>query len=285
MQPALNCRSLNADLKLEQLLDVASAAEFEGIEVKMADVCAQAEQTSWDATRNLFAMRKIKPINFIDGMYPGLLAPPDKYDEALKTWTHFCKAASLINCKMALVIINPRTDESPSLAMSQSILRLRELAKIAMDWGVTIAIEALGIKKGISPRLDGKNYFMDRYSQSVELAESSGVSNIGVILDAFHWHVSGGSLDEIDATPDGRLVLFQISDAPAGVPSELRDSQRVLPGEGVIDLPTLLKASRGKRFDGYVSLEIFNEQIWAMEAMEAAKRSVKTVKHFLESTS
>lgn len=281
MQPALNCRSLRADLALENLLDAASAAKFEGVEVRMMEICAHAEQASWDSARNLFAARNIKPINFIDGMYPGLLAPPHKYDDAIKTWATLCRAASLIECKMALVIINPRTDEVRSIAMKRAICRLRELAKIAIDWDVTVAIETLGIKEGISPRLDGKNYFMDRYSQSFELAASTGVPNIGVILDAFHWHVSGGSLDEIDKTPEGQLVLFQISDAPTGLPSKLRDSQRVLPGEGVIDLMALLKASQGKRFDGFVSLEIFNEEIWAMEPVQAARRAFGAIKHFI----
>ena len=49
---------------------------------------------------------------------------------------------------------------------------------------------------------------------------------------------------------------------------------RVLPGAGVLDLPAWLRAIRDATgYDGYVSLELFNDELRALEPAEAAARA------------
>jgi sugar phosphate isomerase/epimerase len=284
MQPGLNCRTLKKGLSLEDLLDAASNAGFAGLEIRIADVAAFADQTSWSTAHDLFATRGIQPISFIDGLEPGLIGSAHKYEESAKRWNELCKAASNIGCHMASVIVNPRTDESRTTALRLASARLRELATVAANYGVTVGIEVLGIKKGLSPRLDGSNYFMDRFSQAIELASTSGSPNIGVILDAFHWYIAEGTLDEVRKALKGSIVLFHINDAPRGEPADLRDADRLLPGEGVIDLISLLSTAHECGFDGYVSIEIFNEKLWAMEPSLAAEIAFESVDRIIKNT-
>jgi sugar phosphate isomerase/epimerase len=281
MQMGLNCRSLANDLPVEDIVVAASLAGFSGVEIRMREVCDFAERTSWAAAYDLFAERGLNPIAFIDGIHPGLIGPEDKYKQSTQKWGALCQAAARVGCHIATIVVNPRTDNPRGYALGIAKSRLRELASSAARHSVTVAIEVLGIKRGISPRLDGRNYFMDRFHQAVELTSGADMANVGVVLDAFHWHVGGGTLDEIRESPKGRIVLFHINDAPPGAPAELMDADRVLPGSGVIDLSSLLTAARHSGFDGFVSVELFNEELWAMAPSAAAKQSFQSVKEVL----
>jgi len=99
---------------------------------------------------------------------------------------------------------------------------------------------------------------------------------LGVLLDAYHWHLSGGTVSEIAAIPTGMPLFVHINDAPPGDVTTLDDSMRVLPGEGVIDLTAFLAAIAARGYDGPVSIELFSERLRAMPAEEAAQRAYDT---------
>lgn len=69
---------------------------------------------------------------------------------------------------------------------------------------------------------------------------------VGVNADLLHLMRSGGSLAELAAAPPGAIVYGQLCDGAAECPSEGLDveasSARLLPGEGVFDLPGFVAA-------------------------------------------
>ena len=60
----------------------------------------------------------------------------------------------------------------------------------------------------------------------------------------------------------------------AAKPGELSDcnADRVLPGEGILDLPALIAVLERHGYAGFFSIEMFNADLWAMPAAEAAER-------------
>jgi 2-keto-myo-inositol isomerase len=51
-----------------------------------------------------------------------------------------------------------------------------------------------------------------------------------------------------------------------------RDFDRVLPGEGALDLPEIIAALERNGYDGFFSIELFNADLWRLPAKEAARR-------------
>ena len=75
----------------------------------------------------------------------------------------------------------------------------------------------------------------------LEFAKECG-PNVGLLLDVWHWHHAGGTTAEILKAGKERIVHVHFNDSPKLPPEEIRDNERLMPGEGVIDLQGALKA-------------------------------------------
>lgn len=79
-------------------------------------------------------------------------------------------------------------------------------------------------------------------------ADAAARPNGGVLVDAFHWSRSHGTVADVAAIPRTQLRYAQLCDVPAAVPPTLdaiRDearAERRFPGDGGLDLPGLLRA-------------------------------------------
>ena len=78
-------------------------------------------------------------------------------------------------------------------------------------------------------------------NEMLELAKDCG-PNVGLLLDVCHWHHSGGTTQDIVTAGRERIVHVHFNDAPNLPPDQIRDNQRLLPGEGVINLTGFLQA-------------------------------------------
>jgi sugar phosphate isomerase/epimerase len=96
------------------------------------------------------------------------------------------------------------------------------------------------------------------------LCDAVGWHRCGLVLDSLHFFRSGapwGALVDVDAD---QIAVVQWDDAPAEPSTSLVDesrNQRLLPGEGGLDLPALAAAIRDTGWDGVVSAEILSERV------------------------
>src|SRR5437868_9266543 len=83
-----------------------------------------------------------------------------------------------------------------------------------------------------------------------EVVRRAGRSNGGIALDAWHWFRSNTPSDSttLRAIPGDKVLAIQLDDAPAQAEANLMSAtlhERLLPGDGAIDLATMLGALRG----------------------------------------
>jgi len=163
-----------------------------------------------------------------------------------------------------LLAIAPRY---PGLATSRAIPGTRNALEVARDManavGVRVAFEFLG--------------FPDSPINTPALAAETvdGIDGVWLVLDSCHWHASGGR--SLDGYPIDRLALVHLNDVPAKPPSALEDVDRVLPGEGVIDLPRLLGDLDQGGYVGPWSLETFNPAYWQEDPGAVARRGMSAM--------
>jgi sugar phosphate isomerase/epimerase len=81
--------------------------------------------------------------------------------------------------------------------------------------------------------------------------------NVGLLLDSWHWHHAGATPEDIIAAGRNRIVHVHFNDSPNLPPKQIHDNQRLLPGEGVINLTGFLQALQSIHYKDALSVEVF----------------------------
>ena len=125
-----------------------------------------------------------------------------------------------------------------------------DLADYAADHGLRLMFEPL------SPILMNAYTFVTTLDEAVQLIEDVNRANFGLALDV--WHVwREPTISERITQLSDRIFGVHICDWPAQEPRTLSD--RVLPGEGIIDLPSILGAIDSTGYCEAYCLEIFSD--------------------------
>jgi sugar phosphate isomerase/epimerase len=232
-----------------------------------------------DATKALFAELKIKPTiaNLPMARPFPFSGEQAAFDQALPQLADDAAFSSAIGCQKMMVVL-PASSQLPKDAQRKIARdRLAAMADVLQKSTVRLGIEFLGVQQFRTQRPDGPptHPFIWNLPESVALAKDSG-PNIGVILDVWHWHHSGSTVDDILAAGKERIVHIHVSDAKAQPPEEVRDNQRLMPGEGVINLVGFFQALKKIGYDGGVSPEPLGRVPQEMSPEEGAKLALDT---------
>jgi sugar phosphate isomerase/epimerase len=117
--------------------------------------------------------------------------------------------------------------------------------------------------------------FIWRTDEMLEFAKECG-SNVGLLIDSWHWHHANSTIDDILRAGKERIVHVQVADAPKLPPEEIRDNERLMPGEGIIDFTAFFRALQKAGYSDGVSPEIFGRGLKEMPPEEGAKLGLQT---------
>lgn len=125
------------------------------------------------------------------------------------------------------------------------------LADYAAERNLRIAFEV------IHPVLMNVDTFVSALRDGLQLVREVDRPNFGLVVDVWHlWH-EPGIAERIEALGD-RIFIVHLSDWPRDGLRHVDD--RVVPGDGRIDLPTLLAAIRKAGYQGPYCLEILSNE-------------------------
>ena len=103
--------------------------------------------------------------------------------------------------------------------------------------------QAAGVKLALEPLNRFETYFLNRSDQALALAEEVG-GECGVCLDAFHLNIEEDDLLGAIRSAGDRLVDFHVA-----------DNNRMAPGMGTLDWPSIVSTLREVRYDGALTVE------------------------------
>lgn len=156
---------------------------------------------------------------------------------------------------------------------SEIVDGLRTIAAEACSLGLRIALEPYSRHGG-----DGWT-IASTIPDAVGLIEEAGVADdVGLLFDVWHlWDCEG--LEEQIAAEIGRIAGVHVNDVRRPTRSF---ADRVLPGDGVADVPRILAALDRAGWDGFYELEIFSDNgafgnafpdsLWDVPAPKLARR-------------
>ncbi|MEM7147197.1 MAG: sugar phosphate isomerase/epimerase [Verrucomicrobiota bacterium] len=166
----------------------------------------------------------------------------------------------------------------------------RDLLKIGDETGVHAILEYISFFASLNNVPDTVTV-MNRTDELLESSYASPSSSSShppkksiTILDAFHNWNSKTTLDDIRNLPLERIAHYHIDDAHPGIPSgQQKDPDRVMLGEGQIDLKSELQVLVEKGYDKWISLELFNAELWEQNPLEVAKTGIERMKKLMAS--
>jgi len=140
---------------------------------------------------------------------------------------------------------------------------------LAGEYGITANLEPM-------PWTDVRNV-----AEGARVLRTAARDNGALLIDAIHFDRGRSSLADVAAVPVERLRYVQICDAPAARPGTMQEilfqarAERLLPGEGGLDLRGLLHALPPWL---PISLEIPNRKVAAtVPALERARRAMQAL--------
>ncbi|MBW2269222.1 MAG: sugar phosphate isomerase/epimerase [Deltaproteobacteria bacterium] len=111
-----------------------------------------------------------------------------------------------------------------------------------------------------------------------KLVQDTGLDNVGLIVDAWHWlrQPGGPDLETLRQIPGERIHCVQLDDAPAQPPGDdiLAETMaaRLLPGDGDVDYAALFAVLDEIGADPIWAPEVFNTELLALGPDEMARR-------------
>lgn len=142
-----------------------------------------------------------------------------------------------------------------------------ELAPEAAAAGVELAIEPL------HPMYASDRCVVSTLGQALDIAADFEPGVVGAAVDTFHIWWDPDVVAQVErAGREGRISTYQVCDWATPLPADVLLG-RHYPGDGVIDFGPITRAVIASGYDRDVEVEIFNEQIWATDPLEAVRRT------------
>lgn len=148
--------------------------------------------------------------------------------------------------------------------MRQHADRLRACARILGQHGIQLGLEYLGTP---SIRHNARFAFISTGRELQEMIALIGESNVGVVLDSFHWHTGEETIADLKIWKNADIIAVDLNDANSQLTlNQQTDIARELPGaSGVIDLKGFLGALIEIGFDGPLRAEPFSRTLNQMD--------------------
>ncbi|WP_443644313.1 TIM barrel protein [Candidatus Levibacter sp. Uisw_134_01] len=143
-----------------------------------------------------------------------------------------------------------------------------ELGEIAKERSIKVGYEALAWGKYINDHRD-----------AWEIVRRANHENVGIILDSFHTLSKKIDLNSISSIPAEKIFIVQLADAPSHNMDLLYWSRhfRNMPGQGDLPISDFMNALDRTGYDGYLSLEIFNDSYRSGPREQIAKDGKKSL--------
>lgn len=240
-----------------------------------------AKTAGLDATKALFSELKIVPtIVNLPMARPFPFAGEDAaFKDALKPLAEDAAFTAAVGCRKMMLVLPASTTTPKTKQRALAVERLSAISDVLAKSNLRLGLEFLGPLYFRTARADGppSEPFIWNMPDAVQLAKDTG-ANMGVVLDVWHWHHSNSTIKDITDAGNARIVHVHVSDAKAAAPEDVRDNQRLMPGEGIIDLSAFFHALQKAGYADGVSPEPLGRVPNEMSAEEGAKLALDTTR-------
>jgi sugar phosphate isomerase/epimerase len=257
---------------LVKTIEIAAEAGYEGIELWVSDVRAYVDQGN-----SLAELRKIITSNSLSvesaiGFAAWIVDDPDQRREGLIQMEKDMNMMAELGCKR--IAAPPSGFNGTNLDYIQAGDRFRKVIE-------------LGRKTGVIPLLEfwGPSPVLHHLGQAMYIAAASDEPDVHILADVYHLYRGGSGFNGLKMLNGNVLQIFHMNDYPGNIPrEELKDSDRVFPGDGIAPMKEILKDLYNMGGAKVLSLELFNQSYWERDALEVARTGLQKMKRLVEAS-
>jgi len=247
---------------------LAARVGFPGVDVDLS----AAMKAGLPATRALLEELKIKPA--VVNLPVEFRKDDDTFRKDLDRLADSSSFAAALGCPRMITWIMPSSRTPKAELRALYLKRFSACADVLARSHVRLGLEFIG---PLHLRRAEPIEFIWRMPEMLAFARECG-PNVGLLLDVWHWHHAGATTEDILKAGKDGIVHVHLSDAPNIPPDQIRDDQRLMPGEGVINLVGFFRALRDIGYADAMSVEVFGRGLKDMPPEEGAKLGLESTR-------
>lgn len=237
---------------LESDLTYCEQSHYDLIEIRLDKLRDYLTRHTLEDLRVFFDAHHIKPFAF------NALEFINFRDEAgfadiMASLKFCCMAGKIIGCER--VVIVPTFDignKTISEIREETVRVIHLMADYAEPFGVKLAFEFVGYP----------NCSVNTFGQAYDIVKTVNRANVGVVLDCFHFHAMGSRFEDLEAADGSKIFILHLDDSEDLPVGAARDNNRLMPGEGAVNLTRILTTLKRLGYDSMVSIELFRPEYW-----------------------
>ena len=265
MQKSLNTRVIfNGDLL--QKVQATASAGFSAIELWIEDIdrpLNEAKRILQDYNLRVSSLEKI------DGWFEkdcGLMSLSSA-SEIVSECERRLEIAARLECPY-LICCPAFSHRGFWSSLDEGAERFNEILDLGLLMGVEPLIEFMG-QTGQINNYERCEDFLNRLGRPARM-----------VLDAYHVWRGGDSMGVLSQADIAKIGLLHVSDAQLGIDrKDHRDRDRVMPGDGQIDLDSFFEHLQG--FEGDVAVGVYNPIYWGRDCLSVAQEAYEKVSRYV----
>lgn len=281
MKISLNASVLSKSYSLEEFLALARQYGCEGADLGLEQIIQLNPDDPVSAGQELFEKYEVYPSAWGLPLEFRSMESDAEYEVSIAQFPQMAKLAADLNCPRMCTWLAPALPD-PETFRRVAGRRIKRAAQIAGEYSVRLGLEWVAPKT--SRQGAGVQPFIWRMDQMLDWIDEMAEPNLGLLVDSWHWYHAEHTVADLEALSAEQVVHVHINDAPDRPKDTLGDcTDRVMPGEGVIDLPGFVGALKTIGYQDYLSPEVLNPDICEnMPDEEAVRQAVEGTRRLLE---
>ena len=257
MKPAIS-QVCTLHSPFEKDVEDYAAGACRAMEIWLGKLETYLQQHEVDEVRRLLDQYEMAaPVASYQG---GLLT--SQGDARREHWDHFSRRLAMLRSLGVgtLVVAADVVGQLAQQDLERVQTSLTQAAARAGEQGLRLALE-----------FQASATFGNNLQTAAALVAETGSPYLGICFDVFQFYLGPSKLEDLGYLTERNLFHVQLCDL-AGTPRELAtDTDRILPGDGDFQLSPILDALRAIDYQGHVSLELMNPQIWQVPARQLSE--------------
>jgi sugar phosphate isomerase/epimerase len=226
------------------------------------------QRHSMDALRDLLTSHEMRMevASFQGGLFTGQSDARELAWELFNKRLRLCRELSINTMVVAFDVLAPITQHDVERAREL----LSQAARSAGNQHVRLALEP-----------QARAVFGNNLQTISAVVADVGSPHLGICLDLFQFYLGPSKFSDLAYLSKDNLFHVQLSDL-ADVPREFAtDSDRIVPGDGDFDVPSIVSFLTDLDYQGCVSMELMNPQIWQVPARQFSEIAIGAMRKLL----
>lgn len=234
-----------------EIIELALTYEFQGMDLEIEEFVRRAEKHGTGYARRLIDSAGLRLGGF--ELPIELNVEDDQFKAQLAKLPEYAAAAADVGCTRCLTVIQPAGDTRPYHENFEFHRhRFTDICGVLEPAGVRLGI---GFRAADDLRRGQAFQFVHELEALTLLVKVIDAPNVGLFLDNWDLHVSGGSAESVRELSGEQIVAVRVADLPEEAPAEeVTEASRILPDpSGRIEVAGYLAALAEVGYDGPVT--------------------------------